>query len=106
VKLHGVQSARDAIGARVTVTAGARRWTRFLLAGDGYMASNERLLQFGLGEAVSVDRVEVAWPSGSQSVVQDIPINATLTLIEGRTFGALDLTGGSESTLISVGEYP
>jgi hypothetical protein len=51
VRLIGTRSNRDAIGATVTVSVAGRRETQQLLSGDGYMASNERLLVFTLPAA-------------------------------------------------------
>ena len=40
--------------------------SRQMTAGDGYLASNERLLIFGLGDAVHIDELEVRWPAGTR----------------------------------------
>jgi len=54
VKLHARLTARDAIGTVVEVVGGHPSLSKQLVAGDGYMASNERLLNFGLGDASGV----------------------------------------------------
>ncbi|HEX5500153.1 MAG TPA: CRTAC1 family protein, partial [Thermomicrobiales bacterium] len=59
VQLRGVRSARDAIGARVALVAGGRRRTQWLTAGDGYQASNQRQLVFGLAEEKRVEKLEI-----------------------------------------------
>ncbi|HEV3340203.1 MAG TPA: CRTAC1 family protein, partial [Pirellulales bacterium] len=82
--LHGTRSARDAIGTRVTVSAGGKTWTRELTAGDGYMASNQRQLVFGLGPCTSLDEIRVLWPSGTQQTFAGVPADAELILVEGR----------------------
>ena len=46
--LRGTESPRDAIGTTVTLTANGRTQMRQLTAGDGFQASNERVLTFGL----------------------------------------------------------
>ena len=84
VQLRGVVSARDAIGATVTVQAGNRTWVRQLTAGDGYHASNERKLTFGLGDADHVDALKVKWPSGRESSFADLPAAGRLLIVEGR----------------------
>jgi tetratricopeptide (TPR) repeat protein len=84
VRLHATATARDAIGSVVGVATSRRRLSKQLVTGDGYMASNERLLQFGLGDCQSVDSLEVVWPSGNVSTVNSVPSNATVVLIEGR----------------------
>ncbi|MFG0333717.1 MAG: CRTAC1 family protein, partial [Maioricimonas sp. JB049] len=88
VRLHATATARDAIGTRVTVKAGDRERSRTLLAGDGYMASNERVLQFGLGAAESTT-VRIEWPSGRVTVLEDVPVDVTLELVEGSPVGTL-----------------
>ncbi|MCH8830690.1 MAG: VCBS repeat-containing protein, partial [Planctomycetes bacterium] len=64
IRLRGVRSSRDAIGTTVVVHTENRKITRQLTAGDGYQASNQRLLVFGLANAKTVERVDVIWPSG------------------------------------------
>jgi tetratricopeptide (TPR) repeat protein len=83
VELRGVSTARDAIGATVTVSAGGREWTMQLTAGDGYMASNQRRLHFGLGAAATCERLTVRWPSGAEQTWTGLAGNRHLMLIEG-----------------------
>lgn len=82
VRLSATRTARDAIGSVVEVQAGNRTWKKQLVAGDGYMASNERWLQFGLGPADRVDKITVQWPSGSVTVAENVPVGVTLEFIE------------------------
>ena len=84
LRLHATQSARDAIGTFVTLTTESTNQTKQLLAGDGYQASNERILQFGLGQIESVDLIEITWPSGATTTIRNPPIDATLELVENR----------------------
>lgn len=83
VRLCGVQSDRDAIGATVRVTAGGSLRTGQLTAGDGYQASNQRQLVFGLGPARRVDQVTVRWRSGFEQTWVDLPADREILLIEG-----------------------
>jgi tetratricopeptide (TPR) repeat protein/diadenosine tetraphosphatase ApaH/serine/threonine PP2A family protein phosphatase len=87
VRLHARTTARDAIGSRIVVAAADRSWTKFLLAGDGYMASNERVVQFGLGAAATVADVRIEWPSGALTMGRRIPSNCTLQVVEGTSYG-------------------
>ena len=84
VQLRGVDSSRDAIGAVVTLSTEGERQTQQLVAGDGYQASNQRQLVFGLGASRSIDEVTVRWPSGLVQVLVGIPVDAEVMLIEGR----------------------
>lgn len=85
VRLVGTQSARDAIGAVVTVRAAGRSQKQQLVAGDGYMASNERALFFGLNAADRIESVDVQWPSGVQSSLASPAIDQSLWIVEPAT---------------------
>lgn len=82
VRLHATRSARDAIGTVVSLKTGDRLSRKQLTAGDGYMASNERVLQFGLGSSRSIDELIIQWPSGTQLILRDPPVDTTVELVE------------------------
>lgn len=84
IELHGVQSNRDAIGARLQVTADGRRQIIEVCGGDGYCATNERRQFIGLGHATLITELVVTWPGGSSQTWTDLPADVALTLIEGR----------------------
>jgi len=84
VRLHGTESSRDPIGSMVTVTTDRGVWVKQLVAGDGFQASNERFLQFGLGEAKKIELLEIKWPSGKTNSLSNLPLNANVEIIEGR----------------------
>ena len=56
--------SRDATGAVVTVTAGGRSWQRHLQPGSSYLSSHDPRAHFGIGDAETVDAVDVRWPDG------------------------------------------
>ncbi len=91
VQLVGCVSSREAVGTVVTVEAEGRMMTQQLTAGDGYQASNDRRLLFGLGAAEFADRVEVRWPSGLVSELLNVPAGSRLVVIERETLSALML---------------
>lgn len=102
VRLIATQSARDAIGARVSIQLGDRSVTRQLVAGDGYMASNERILHFGLGRVSQIDRVTISWPSGTVSELSSLPSDSSLTVVEGSDAAALYGLSRAESLSVVV----
>ncbi len=51
IALEGRARSRDAVGARVTVTAGTLRQSRSVLGGTSYCSVSDRRLLFGLGDA-------------------------------------------------------
>lgn len=78
VKLAGAGKNRAGIGARVSVTAGGRTWTREMRTTDGLYASHDPRLHFGLGPVAAVDRVEVRWPDGRKQTVEAPPLDRVL----------------------------
>ena len=86
VKLTGTRSNRDGLGAVVRVTAGGTTYTKVLDGSSGYLSHSVYPLYFGLGAAERVDRVEVAWPSGTRQVVDSgITMNAQIEVREPET---------------------
>ncbi|HEX5446661.1 MAG TPA: FG-GAP-like repeat-containing protein [Pirellulales bacterium] len=85
VELRGVNSARDAIGARVQITSGGETCWRRLTAGDGYQASNERRLVFGLGTHRTAERLTVHWPAGAMQTFHHLPADNSYRIVEGRS---------------------
>lgn len=84
VHLRGTASARDAIGTTVTIGGGDDSWTQQLTAGDGFSASNDRKLMFGLGAADSVDKLTIKWPSGREETFTGLAANTEMLFVEGR----------------------
>jgi hypothetical protein len=81
--LKGTSSARDAIGTVVEVTVAGERHVAQLTAGDGYEASNERVVTIGTGNADFVEEIAVRWSSGRIEKVADLPTRSRWVLIEG-----------------------
>jgi len=76
---------RRAVGARVSFTAGGRRQTGVVAAGGSYLSAPEGRLWFGLGPALTIERIEVEWPWGQRELwTQPIrPNNDPLLIHEG-----------------------
>jgi tetratricopeptide (TPR) repeat protein len=81
-RLVAVDTARDAIGAKVRISIGQHVWTQQLTAGDGFQASNERRLVFGLGSQQTVESIEVLWPSGLIQAIGSLSSNREWLLVE------------------------
>ena len=62
----------DAVGARVTVTAGKMRLVQEVIAVTGYLSQSDPRAHFGLGEATHADRVEIRWPGGKTTVLENV----------------------------------
>lgn len=63
LRLQGVRSNTDGVGARVEVhLRDGRRLVRSLHAGEGFLAQSTLWLHFGLGRTGEIERVRVRWP--------------------------------------------
>ena len=91
VRPIGVDVDRDAVGTEVTVEAGGRSWTKQITLGHGYESVNEHLLTFGLGDAAVVDRMQVRWTSGESMVLDNLPANTEITVIQNGLPWTIDL---------------
>lgn len=80
--LVGTTSNKEAIGSSALVTAGGLTQLREAGGGTHYMAQNFRRLHFGLGAASTVDRVEVIWPDGQHQILDDVPVDQVLTVVQ------------------------
>lgn len=83
VKLHGVKSNRDAVGATVTLASGEQSWTRQVIAGHGYLASNQSHISFGLGAVEHIDSLTIRWPSGLEQSFRNLATDQEIVLVEG-----------------------
>ncbi len=83
LRLIGVKSNRDAIGARVTVRVGAHQQTQEVRSGGGYISQSDFRLHFGLGAATQVDSVEIRWPSGLVERLDHLNANRIVKIREG-----------------------
>ena len=79
-----VRPGRDAIGARITLTAGGRSWVREVKSGSSYLGQNDLRAHFGLGQTTRVDRLEIRWPDGRLERVENPPVNQVVTVEEGK----------------------
>jgi hypothetical protein len=82
IRLIGTISNRDAIGARVRVTAGGSTQTRLRVSSSGYLSQSDPRLHFGLDDAARIDRIEILWPSGNLQTVADQRPNQVITVTE------------------------
>jgi enediyne biosynthesis protein E4 len=80
----GPKSPRDAVGATVFLTAGGLRQRNDVMSGGSYESSNDQRLHFGIGDATTVDKVEIRWPSGVTQQVTLPGIDRFYTIEEGK----------------------
>ncbi len=85
VKLNGSGKNPAGTGARVRITFdGGQVQYQELTPTRGFFSSSEHLLHFGLGDAATVEKLEIQWPSdGRIQVLENVPANQRLVLNHG-----------------------
>ena len=83
LRLVGVKSNRDGIGARIKLTVGGRTQIAERRSGSSYLSGSEDLVHFGLGSASGVAAVEIRWPSGLVEDFEPLKSGRVQTLTEG-----------------------
>jgi hypothetical protein len=82
LKLQGVKSNRDGIGARIkVVTKGGVQFNEMSTAA-GYASSSAGPVHFGLGQEASAQVVEIRWPSGAVTSLRNVAGDRVLTVRE------------------------
>jgi hypothetical protein len=76
-------SKSDAIGARITLTAGGRKQMDEVRSGGSYISQNDFRLHFGLGKATAADLV-VRWVDGKTESVRAVKAGEMVTIQEGK----------------------
>ena len=82
-QLTGTKSNRDAIGARVRVTAAGITQTDEVRSGESYLCSCDQRLHFGLGPATLIERVEIRWPDRTEEKHERLPVNREYAFRQG-----------------------
>jgi hypothetical protein len=76
-------SPRDAVGATVYVTANGMKQRGDVISGGSYLSTSDPRPHFGLGQATTVDAIEVHWPSGKLEHFTVTGVDQIVTITEG-----------------------
>jgi hypothetical protein len=82
--LIGTRSNRDAVGARVKVTAGDLVLYDERKGGMSYQSAQDPRLHFGLGQRSAIDQIEIHWPSGEVTKLRNLKADQILAVEEGK----------------------
>jgi enediyne biosynthesis protein E4 len=83
LKLIGVTCNRDAIGARVSVTAGGQTQIDEVRSADSFVSSSDVRLHFGAADATAIEKVEIRWPDGSVEQYTELASNKEYVIRQG-----------------------
>ena len=81
--LIGTQSNRSAIGALVRIVTSNGEQRQEVRGGGSYYSQNDLRLHFGIGDARTIDRVNVRWPNGLEESWSGLAADRLHALKEG-----------------------
>jgi hypothetical protein len=84
VRLVGTTANRDAVGARLTWSAGGVTRSRLKNHGGSYLSSHDPREIVGIGKQSRIDSLEVKWPAPSKRMDRftKLPIDRYVTVTE------------------------
>jgi enediyne biosynthesis protein E4 len=82
--IGGPKSPRDAVGAAVFLSTGKMKQRGDVLSGGSFASSNDPRVHFGIGDAITVDVLEIHWPSGAQERLSAPAVDRIYTIEEGK----------------------
>jgi hypothetical protein len=72
IRLIGVKSNRDAIGATIRISTPDGTQSRMIRTGSSYLSQSELTATFGIANRDRADRVVIAWPSGATQEFKNV----------------------------------
>ena len=82
-RLEGVESNRDAIGAKLEVHTALGVQYDQVIGNSGWAGNNGRWIHFGLADQTHVDKVVIRWPSGDVEEISDLQADQKYRVREG-----------------------
>jgi hypothetical protein len=76
-------SGRDAIGARLTLTAGGRNQIDEVRSGGYHISQGDFRVHFGMGHATKAN-LTIRWPQGKVETVTGVDANQWIVVREGK----------------------
>jgi enediyne biosynthesis protein E4 len=83
IKLIGVKSNRDGVGARIRVVTDGKTQVDEVRSGGSYYSQNDLRVHFGLGKATKAQTIEARWPSGVVDTLNDVAAGQVVFIKEG-----------------------
>ncbi len=82
LKLIGIKSNRNGIGAKITLQSKSGTQTRTLKSGASYCSQSELAAIFGIGNAPQIDSITVQWPNRAADQLVDVKPNQSLIITQ------------------------
>jgi len=84
LNLVGTRDNRDGIGTRVKITTANGVQFNHATTAVGYSSSSDKRIHFGLGNAATIDKIELSWPTGVKQVLTNVKADQVFTITESR----------------------
>ncbi|MFC5864994.1 CRTAC1 family protein [Acidicapsa dinghuensis] len=84
LKLVGTRDNRDGLGTKVKITTSEGVQYNEATTAVGYNSSSDKRVHFGLGKATTIERIELAWPTGVKQTLTNVKADQVLTMVEPR----------------------
>jgi enediyne biosynthesis protein E4 len=84
IKLAGVKSNRDGIGARIKCVTENGTQIDEVRSGGSYYSQNDLRVHFGLGKNKRVESLEISWPGGKVEALRNVAANQLVVVKEGQ----------------------
>ena len=82
LQFRGSDSNSQGIGARIKIQVDGRTLHRELFPANGFFGSSPSELHIGLGQATQIDSIEIRWPSGHVTQMEDVTADQWLKVFE------------------------
>lgn len=80
IQLKGKGKNTGAIGAQIRVSAGEKIFYAEQMPNRGFQSSVDPKITIGLGSITSLDKIEILWPDGSYSSLENQPVDQVISL--------------------------
>lgn len=84
IRLRGVKSNRDGIGAIVRVESQSGKQWRMVHSGSTYCSQSDIAVTFGLGSDARIATIEIEWPNSGKQRIANPPLDHRLLIVEGK----------------------
>lgn len=92
VELKGEGKNSFALGTQVSLFQNGEEQYQELAPMRGFQSCVGHVLHFGLGNDKTIERIEVRWPDGQQTSIQNVPVNQRLILKQSEARQTEDAT--------------
>ncbi len=82
LNLVGTRDNHDGLGTKVKITTAEGVQFNQATTAVGYSSSSDKRVYFGLGKAATIDKIELAWPTGVKQTLTNVKADQVLTIVE------------------------